>query len=527
MYRATALYARVSSDRQAREGTIESQLAALRNFVVQQGWAVDPDREFIDNGVSGTTLDRPALDRLRDAIAGGQIQRVVVLSSDRLSRNFVHQEYLREEWAGASCELVYVQEPPIETPQDLLASRVRGIFAEYERLVFLERMRRGLSHRARRGEPPPTAPWGYRYVPGEGGVPAHWEIEPRQAEWVRAIYRWLWEEHLGVRAIARRLIGRGVPPPGGGPYWHESTVHRILTNPVYQGEAFYHRTSSTAEGLGDGHGRKVRPEEEWIRIAVPVIVSPEEREMAQEELARHRQLAQRHARSRHYLLQGLVRCGSCGRRLAGRECGAHLYYVCRSKRHLQPEERCASRWVRAEALEGLVWGAVLELLLSPQQVLASYQEQREAWLQGEKEQERQTLEREAKVLRLRRQRLIDAYELGVISLEELVRRRQRLEGAQRELARRQREWELRQQHCEGFARALSELERYRTTIQESLDSLNFEQQREILTLLVEEVVVHEDKIIIRHILPVDRALRSPHRPPRGGWGRRRCARSPT
>ena len=104
MYRATALYARVSSERQAREGTIESQLEALRVFVAQQGWSVDPDREFVDNGVSGNTLDRPALDRLRDAIAAGQVQRVVALRSDRLSRHFVHQEYLREEWARAGCE---------------------------------------------------------------------------------------------------------------------------------------------------------------------------------------------------------------------------------------------------------------------------------------------------------------------------------------------------------------------------------------------------------------------------------------
>lgn len=518
MYRATALYARVSSERQAREGTIESQLEALRAFVTQQGWSVDPDREFVDNGISGMTLERPALDRLRDAIAAGQIQRVVVLSSDRLSRHFIHQEYLREEWAKAGCELVYVQEPSIETPQDWLASQVRGIFAEYERLVFLDRTRRGLLHRARRGEPPPTAPWGYRYEPQEAGTPAHWEIEPAQAEWVRALYRWVWEEHLGLRAVARRLNERGVPPPGGGSSWHESTVHRILTNPAYQGEAFYYRTGKRVGEPGDGPGRKKRPQEEWIRIPVPVIVPAEEWEMTQEELTRHRQLARRHAHPRHYLLQGLVRCGCCGRRLAGRECDGHLYYICRGKGLLQPEERCPSRWVRADALENLVWEAVCELLLSPQQVLASYQEQREAWLQGEGEQERRALEREAEALRLRRQRLVDAYEMGAISLEELVKRRQRLEEAQREVARRQRAWEQQQQHWEGFAQALSELERYRATIQESLDSLTFEQQREILTLLVEEVVVHEDRILIRHILPVDRALCSAHRTGEGTEG---------
>ncbi len=302
MDRITALYARVSSERQADEGTIESQLDALRTFAIQQGWTVDANHEFVDNGVSGATLDRPALDRLRDAIAAGEVQRVIVLSPDRLSRNFVHQEYLREEWAKAGCELVYVQGAQIVTPQDLLVSRVQGVFAEYERLVFLERIRRGLLYRARQGEPPAPAPWGYRYLPAENGFPARWEIVPEQAEWVRTIYRWVGEEHLGVRAVARRLTEYGVPPPRGGGAWCSSTVQRILTNPAYRGEALYHRTGRDGEGPAGGSERKKRPPEEWIPIPVPAIVSVEEWEMVQEELERHRRLAQRHARPRRAAL---------------------------------------------------------------------------------------------------------------------------------------------------------------------------------------------------------------------------------
>jgi site-specific DNA recombinase len=187
----------------------------------------------------------------------------------------------------------------------------------------------------------------------------------------------VWAENLGVRAVAGRLQKRGVPPPGGGDSWRESTVHRMLTNPAYRGETFYHRTHSGPGGPKDGHGRVLRPREEWVRISVPVIVPVEEWEMVQEELARHRQLARRHARSRRCLLQGLVICGPCKRRMAGRKADRHLYYVCRSKRGLVPEKRCPSRWVRADALEALVWRAVKELVLSPQQVLVSYREQRE------------------------------------------------------------------------------------------------------------------------------------------------------
>jgi site-specific DNA recombinase len=206
----TAMYARVSSEQQAREGTIESQISAVREYIAHQGWKMESGSEYTDNGVSGTRLERPGLEELRDRIAAKQYQRVVVLSRDRLSRNFIHQEYLREEWEKMGCELVYVQEPSVETPEDLLASRVRGIFAEYERFALLDRTRRGQMHRARQGEPYGQAPWGYRYLPSEGRVGARWEVEAEAAHWVQQIFVWIGQEHLAIRAVARRLNEVGV-----------------------------------------------------------------------------------------------------------------------------------------------------------------------------------------------------------------------------------------------------------------------------------------------------------------------------
>jgi len=517
MFKVTAIYARVSSDKQAKEGTIDSQLAALREFVAQKGWQVDPDREFVDNGYSGATLARPALDRLRDEIACGQIQRVVVLSVDRLSRKFVHQALLREEWERVGCELVIVNEPELRNPQDQVLNQIKAVFAEYEREVLLERTRRGLLHRAERGEPPPSAPYGYRYVPREGQAPAHWEIEPVQAEWVRKIYRWVWQEHLGIRAIARRLNQMGVPPPGGGEGWRESTVHRLLVNSAYRGEVYYNRSGRKGKaGMGrDGHGRTVKPEQEWIKIKVPVIVEGWEWEVVQQELKRHKELALRNAKPRRYLLQGLIRCGVCGRKMRGRESDGNLYYHCRSKQELLREKRCRSKWVRTERIEGVVWEAVKRLIEEPEQVLRSYEEQREMWLREEKERERRELEREKKMLEARHKRLVDAYEMGVISLEELVERRRRLEKAKQELRRQWIEWEERARHWQAYTEALSSLVRYREILKESLESLTFERKRELIRLLVEEVVVYEDKIVIRHILPTDRSLCSPHPGPSG------------
>ena len=81
-----AFYAQVSSDRQAKAGTIESQVAALRDRIASDGEQVAEDMGFIDAGVSGATVIRPQLQRLRDRAAMGLMERLYVLSPDRLSR---------------------------------------------------------------------------------------------------------------------------------------------------------------------------------------------------------------------------------------------------------------------------------------------------------------------------------------------------------------------------------------------------------------------------------------------------------
>ena len=86
-----ALYARVSTSHQQQEGTVESQRRSLKQHIQHQGWSLLPEHEYIDDGISGARLDRPALDRLRDAARRGEFDAVVLLSPDRLARNYAHQ----------------------------------------------------------------------------------------------------------------------------------------------------------------------------------------------------------------------------------------------------------------------------------------------------------------------------------------------------------------------------------------------------------------------------------------------------
>src|SRR6266542_6376254 len=157
-------YARVSTDRQAEKQTIDQQIDRLHAFARHQGWHLAAEQLYADDGYSGARLDRPALDRLRDAVAGGAIDAVLVTSPDRLARRYAYQVWLLEEFERAGCAVVFLDRPPSDDPQDALLLQIRGAVAEYERTVIADRMRRGrlAALRAGRLRPWCQPPYGYR-----------------------------------------------------------------------------------------------------------------------------------------------------------------------------------------------------------------------------------------------------------------------------------------------------------------------------------------------------------------------------
>jgi site-specific DNA recombinase len=160
-----ALYARVSTERQGRNQTIDSQLTALQAWAAASGHEINEDHIFRDEGLSGSRLDRPGLDRLRDAVRDSAVSTVAVLSPDRLARKFAYQVLLLEEFRRAGCAVVFLHHPISEDPNDQLLLQIQGAIAEYERAVLAERFRRGKLQKARAGQVlAGRAPYGYRYV---------------------------------------------------------------------------------------------------------------------------------------------------------------------------------------------------------------------------------------------------------------------------------------------------------------------------------------------------------------------------
>src|SRR2546426_3717254 len=188
---SAAIYARVSSARQKKDETIGSQTAALRAHAQACGLQVPEEWVFEDEGHSGATLVRPALERLRDLVAGDGVDVVLCYCPDRLTRKFAYQALLIEEFARAGTRVEFVKGPRGDTPEDQLLVQFQGMFAEYEKAQILERYRRGKAHRARSGSVNVLsgAPFGYRYVRKSEHAGAAYEVVEHEVSLVAELFR--------------------------------------------------------------------------------------------------------------------------------------------------------------------------------------------------------------------------------------------------------------------------------------------------------------------------------------------------
>src|SRR4051812_12205131 len=247
-----AIYARVSSARQKEQETIDSQTAALRTHAGQLGLDV-PDRwVFEDDGHSGASLVRPALERLRDLVCQVPVDVLLVYSPDRLARKYAYQALLIEEFAKAGTSVVFVKGPRGDSPEDTLLVQFQGMIAEYERAQILERPRRGTTHRAKAGaiNVLSGAPFGYRYVRKSDHADACYQIVPHEAAVVADLFARYADGGVAIGELARWMTGLGVPSRTGKTRWDRSVVWAILRNPAYAGNACFGKTMRTEQTAG-------------------------------------------------------------------------------------------------------------------------------------------------------------------------------------------------------------------------------------------------------------------------------------
>ena len=490
----------------------------------ERGWELDDQHVYRDDGYSGARIGRPGLDRLRDHAALAELDVVLVTAPDRLARNYVHQVLLIDELAARGCQVEFLDRPMSADPHDQLLLQIRGAVAEYERTLIAERMRRGRQAKLRAGTllPWTTAPFGYRLDPERPRRADAVRVEPGEAALVAQLFDWYLEPQATVYRLARRLTDLGVPTPRGGPRWNTASVRGILRNPSYAGRALSNRTQvAPARGrksamlpAGPGVSHAPRPEEDWIAVPVPPIVSEETFAQVQAKLDANQQGAARNTRH-EYLLRALISCGACRLGCTGRQTAAgYRYYLCRGRTdplRVAQGQRCTARYIPAGQLDELVWADLCALLTDPAQVTrALARAQGGAWLPQELQARQATIGQALGQLERQQQRLLDAYLAEVIALAELERKRQDLDRRRDTLLAQQRQLDAAARQKLELGAVADGIEAFCQTVRAGLATATFEQRRQLAELLIDRVVVTDGQVEIRYVLPT--SPDGPHRP---------------
>jgi len=512
-----AAYARVSTERHEQQESIPSQLDALQRAAIERGYDLPAEFLFIDDGYSGTRLDRPALDRLRDRVSEGAIEVVLITAPDRLARHYAYQVVVLEEFKRAGCEVLFLNHTFGQSPEEHMLLQIQGVFAEYERAVLHERTRRGRLFAARQGRVNwgGNPPYGYRYIRKTDLTPQRLEICEAEAALVQQMYRWLVEDGLSSYAIQRRLLEQQIPTRKAHTQgWAQSTVIDILRSPLYKGEARYNRTQLAEahrphgkrgfkdQRPGNGRGRILRPSEEWIAVRVPAIVEAEVWEMAQRQLTQNRERATRHNTQHRYLLRGLLVCGQCGRRLVGMWSRLGGRYICSARYPRHTPWTCNGRSLSADNAEQAVWVHIQQLLSNSELLQERYHDGiADPTLELPAAQEQARLERKLQALTREIQRLIDAYQAGVIELPDLQTRRQRVEDHSRVLQQRLAELAEVHHSRQHQLQLRQGVQEFCTSMQEALKTTDFDLKQKVLQLVVDRVIVDEQQLTVRHIIP--------------------------
>jgi site-specific DNA recombinase len=451
-----ALYARVSTEMQAEEGfSIEAQLNEMRAYAAQRGWRVVA--EFVDAGISGSTMERPGLRALLEAAQAHQFDVVLVHELSRLSRSVFDTFEIFEQLGRAQVGFASVREQQFDLSQPhgrFFLTMIASINQYYLDMLRLhtqkskrERARQGLYNAS-------VAPYGYRHV-GDARTPP--EVVEEEAKVVRRVFEMYATGRYTCRQIAEVLNGEGYRTRSGRRFSKDG-ITEMLRNPFYVGKVTYREGRRGEVEVYDGLHEPIISEELWEAAA----------------RVRNQQTVRRVLRGekRPYLLGGIARCHTCGRRLRAQGAQAGDYY--RDTTVLTGYDDCpyGQSGVRAEVVHEQV-GRILRGLRLPEE----WREEMAA-LVGEDE--------EAGTLRSRRERLIAerrrlkrAYLAGDFDEDEDIYR-EHLERIREELARLPTEDDLKR---------IGEAARVLETVGEVWDEAEEADRRDLVQLILREVEV--------------------------------------
>ena len=521
---SAAVYARVSSARQKKDETIGSQTAALREHAASNGLEVPEEWVFEDEGHSGATLVRPALEALRDLVAQGCLDVVLVYSPDRLARKFAYQALLLEEFARAGVRVEFVKNGARgDSPEDQLLVQFQGMFAEYEKAQLMERYRRGKAHRARTGSVNVLsgAPFGYRYLRKSDHAGAAYEINQGEAALVAGMFGRYADQGASIADLARWLTGLGMPTRTGKHRWDRSVVWGMLRNPAYAGTAVFGKTMAVHEPAGLNRvarlqGRSTpraiktvdRPREEWTEIAVPAIVDQDTFARVQQRLADNKRYAARNTKVPS-LLQGLAACTACGYgyyRTSTRTTNKKIYYYrCLGSDDYRYEggRVCGNQPVRADYLDQVVWDHITGLLADPALIRAEIDKRLDqARTSDPATSQRSRLEAALAKATASISAMIEALAEQLITIDEPRARMPHLRAREANLRGQINALDAQAADRDAYLKLADDIEGFLSRLRTSAGTARTEERQKVLRLLVKDVLIGPEKITIRHRIPV-------------------------
>lgn len=403
------IYARVSTDAQAEKGySLGTQIAACRKKAEEIGATYVV--EHVDDGYSGADMERPHLDALRSAVQARKVDAVICYDPDRLSRNLTHQLIITQEIDKSGAKLIFISGSYENTAEGKLFYSLRGAISEFEREKIKERTVRGKRGKANSGKIVMNAkPTGYDWDADKSMY-----IPNKDAALIRRLFQ-MAIEGMSISKITKRLNGEGVPSPKDC-IWQPTTISRILKNPLYYGEAIQFR--QIREKDNGKYITRIRPEEEWLVVQCPAIVSKEEFEEAKLKIAQNKRFSPRNTKNT-YLLQNIVKCGVCGKPMYVALHGhTKYYYVCSSQRRKAQtgEEACSNRGVQVDVLDEEVWKLLKELALKPTRIKKLLAEKK---LQTNSANIVTRLQKKEEELTERKKKILQQFTLGRITDSEL------------------------------------------------------------------------------------------------------------
>ncbi len=391
-------YMRVSSSGQADEGRsgLPRQLRNIHEAALRNGNRITWDMIFADDHSGFEFNDRPELSRLRKEYTGKNRRAHVIIMEylDRLSRNADwHQGFLLDEMKRYGVVPIFWKDF-----NSRIERAVMGAISQDGMEQAKQRMMEGNLHKARDGRVTARTPaYGFRLVDSHGHTgenakkDSHYALHPDEAPVVKYIFERIASGEVSVRGLAMELNGK-YPPPKKMSEWETRMIIVIIHNPVYKGEFIAHRWIEEKVPKHDRDGlyvgptqytkrRRARPEEEWITVPVPSIVSVHLWETANRVLDMNKKTSPRNGKNQ-YLLGGLVKCATCGSSYTGTSRvkktqsrdGVKEYlcslYRCNANSARLPVAKarlnCNQRSISQRILESKIWSMVYTVLLEPQ-----------------------------------------------------------------------------------------------------------------------------------------------------------------